>query len=62
MKGKGKRKKEDEETARTEPSEKKKKRSKVTIGSDNGTRYVMLFTEMLLKTELWKLKTPKMCF
>ena len=30
--------------------------------SDYRTRYVMLFMEMLLKTELWKLKTPKMCF
>ena len=29
---------------------------------DCGTRYVKLFTEMPLKTELWKLKIDKMCF
>ena len=68
MKGKKKKeKKKDEETARTEPSEerkkeKKKRGSKVAVESDSRTRYVMLFTEMSLKTELWKLKTSKMCF
>ena len=41
---------------------KKKKGSKVVAEFDNGTRYVMLFIKMPLKIELWKLKTPKMCF
>ena len=66
---KGKRKKEDEETARTEPSEERKKKrkekkrgSKVAAESDSGTRYMMLFTKMPLKTELWKLKTHFMYF
>ena len=59
MKGK----KKNEETACTEPSEEKKKRgSKVVAESDSGTTYVMLFMKMPLKTELWKPKTPKMCF
>ena len=28
----------------------------------NGSLRVCLITEMPLKIELWKLKTPKMCF
>ena len=60
---KEKEKKEDEETKLTEPSkEKKKKGSKVVVDFDRGTQYVVLITEMLFKTKLWKLKTPKMCF
>ena len=61
---KGKRKKkEDEETKLTEPSkERKKKGSKVVVDFDCGTQYVVLITEMQFKTELWKLKTTKMCF
>ena len=42
---------------------KRKKRGlKVAAESDSGTRYVILFMEMLLKTELWKLKTHFMYF
>ena len=45
------------------PVKKKKKRgSKVATDSDHGTHYIVLITEMPLKTELWKLKTPKICF
>ena len=42
-----------------------KRASKVALHvncSDCGTKYVVLFTEMPLKTELWKLKTIKMYF
>ena len=54
----------------TEPSEKKnspnpvrkKKKSKVAADLTSGSLNVYLITEMPLKTELWKLKTPKMCF
>ena len=53
-------KKKDEEITRIEPSAEKKKKkkrgSKVAAKSDSGTRYVMLFTKMPLKTELWKPK------
>ena len=35
----------------------KKKGSKVAADSNRGTQYVVLIMEMLLKTELWKLKT-----
>ena len=41
---------------------KTKKMSKVATDSNRRTQYVVLITEMPLKTELWKLKTPKMCF
>ena len=30
--------------------------------SNIATEYVGLITKMLLKTEFWKLKIPKMCF
>ena len=62
---KEKEKKEDEETKLTEPSKEKKKKkrgSKVVVDFDRGTQYVVLITKMLFKTELWKLKTFKMCF
>ena len=45
----------------SEPSEEKKRWSKV--GFDlQGSVHVVLFTEMPLSYELWKLKTVKMCF
>ena len=42
----------------------KKKRDgqKLRLKSDSESLHVMLFTEMLLSYELWKLKTAKMCF
>ena len=42
--------------------EKKKKCQKLLLDSDRGTLNVGLIMEMPLKTELWKLKIPKMCF
>ena len=57
---KGKRKKGEEEDHLV--LKKKKKVSKVATDSDRGTLSVGLITEMPLKTELWKLKIPKMCF
>ena len=42
--------------------ERKKKGQKLRLTSDRETQYVVLITKMPLKTELWKLKTPKMCF
>ena len=30
--------------------------------TENRGHHVNIFMEMPLKTELWKLKTPKMCF
>ena len=59
---KDKEKKEEEETKLTKPSEKKKKGQKLRLDSDHGTLSVGLITKMPLKTKLWKLKTPKMCF
>ena len=63
---KGKRKKRRWRNARIEPSEERKKKkkrwSKVAVEYDSGSLHVVLFTEMPLKTELWKLKTVKMCF
>ena len=40
----------------------KKKGQKLQLDSDHRTLNVGLIKEMPLKTELWKLKTPKMCF
>ena len=40
----------------------KKKGSKVAVDLISGSLIVCLITEMPLKIELWKLKTPKMCF
>ena len=42
----------------------KKKRDgqKLRLKSDSESLHVMLFTEMPLSYELWKLKTAKMCF
>ena len=58
---KGKIKKEEEEDHLTEPSEEKKK-SKVAANLTSGSLNVCLITKMPLKTEFWKLKTPKMYF
>ena len=45
------------------PMKKKKERwSKVAAVTDNESFHVVLFTEMSLSYELWKLKTVKMCF
>ena len=41
---------------------KKKRWSKVAAKYDSKSLHVVLFTEMPLKTELWKLKIAKMCF
>ena len=40
----------------------KKKESKVAVDLTSGSLNVCLITEMPLKTELWELKIPKMCF
>ena len=40
----------------------KKKESKVAVDLTSGSLNACLITEMPLKTELWKLKTHKMCF
>ena len=39
----------------------KKKKKKIHL-SNIVVGYVRLITKMQLKTEFWKLKTPKMCF
>ena len=53
-------------SAHTEPSEEKKKEKrdgqKLRLKSDSGSLHVVLFTEIPLSYELWKLKTAKMCF
>ena len=45
-----------------ERKKKKKRWSQVASMIENGSLHVVLFTEMLLSYELWKLKTVKMCF
>ena len=50
------------EKEKKEKRKEKKRGSKVATESGSGTWYAMLFTEMSLKTELWKLKTQFMCF
>ena len=40
----------------------REKGQKLRLTSDRETQYVVLITKMPLKTELWKLKTLKMCF
>ena len=42
--------------------ERKKKWSKGAADLTSGSLNVCLITKMPLKTELWKLKTAKMCF
>ena len=42
--------------------EKKKDGQKLRLKSDSGSLHVVLFMEMPLNYELWKLKTAKMCF
>ena len=45
------------------PMKKKKKDGqKLRLKYDSGSLHVVLFTEMPLSYELWKLKTAKMCF
>ena len=65
-KAKRKKRKKERPNGRTEKEERKvgekrerERESKVATGGSLG---VVLFTEMPLKTELWKLKTVKMCF
>ena len=60
MKGKRKKRRWRNQTHWTQ--KRKKKGSKVTADSDHVTHYIFLITEMPLKTELWKLKTLKICF
>ena len=67
MKGKRKKKKEHEETHAPKPMKKERKKkkkrwSKVAVVTNSGSLHVVLFTEMPLSYELWKLKTAKMCF
>ena len=59
---KEKEKKEDEETHAPNPVKKKRDGQKLRLKSDSESLHVMLFTEMPLSYELWKLKTAKMCF
>ena len=59
---KEKEKKEDEETHAPNPVKKKRDGQKLQLKSDSESLHVMLFTEMPLSYELWKLKTAKMCF
>ena len=44
------------------PEREREKGQKLRLTSDRETQYVVLITKMPLKTELWKLKTLKMCF
>ena len=55
-------KKKDEDTKLIEPSEEEKKKESESKVAAGGSLGVCLITEMPLKIELWKLKTPKMCF
>ena len=41
---------------------KKKDGQKLRLKSDSRSLHVVLFTEMPLSYELWKLKTTKMCY
>ena len=51
----------EKEERKVEKKEKRKKESESKVAA-GGFLAVCLIIEMLLKTELWKLKTPKMCF
>ena len=55
-------KKEDEETQPNEERKKKRDGQKLWLKSDSGSLHVVLFTEMSLSYELWKLKTAFGCF
>ena len=46
----------------TEERKKKKDGQKLPLKSNSGSLHVVLFTEILLSYELWKLKTPFGCF
>ena len=66
-KAKRKKRKKERPNGRTEKEErkvgkKKRERERESKVATSGSLGVVLFTEMPLKTELWKLKTVKMCF
>ena len=50
-----------EKKEKRKKKKKKKKESESKVAA-SGSLGVCLITEMPLKTELWKLKIPKMCF
>ena len=45
-----------------EKEKKKRYGQKLRLKADSGSFYVVLFMEMSLSYELWKLKTAKICF
>ena len=45
-----------------EKKKKKKDGQKLRLKANSGSLYVVLFTEISLSYELWKLKTAKICF
>ena len=57
-----KKKRKEERTTEEQWRRKKKKGSKGAADLTSGSLHVCLITKMPLKTELWKLKTAKMCF
>ena len=68
-KAKRKKRKKERPNGRTEKEERKvgkkkreRERERESKVATSGSLGVVLFTEMPLKTELWKLKTVKMCF
>ena len=58
--------KENEETYTQNPVKKRKKKKKdgqkLRLKSNSGSLHVVLFMEIPLNYELWKLKIAKMCF
>ena len=56
------RKKKERKNPANRESGEEKKWLKVVADPDNGSFHVCLITKMPMKTELWKLKTTKMCF
>ena len=57
-----KKKRKEERTTEEQWRRKKKKGSKGAADLTSGSLNVCLITKMPLKTELWKMKTAKMCF
>ena len=57
-----KKKRKEERTIEEQWRRKKKKGSKGAADLTSGSLNACLITKMPLKTELWKLKTAKMCF
>ena len=45
-----------------EKEKKKRYGQKLRLKADSGSFYIVLFMEMSLSYELWKLKTAKICF